>query len=354
MRMTGLTGIGCVAALLAGTAGAAEPAPKERMTPGKRVAEANGTPPPELATPNYRTSEITGIGYDTQWERLDPSNVIKVGDTFHVWYTRARARANLYTGTVYHASSADGRDWTEHGQAIGPGPADAWDNFGVITPYMVVWQDRYYLYYTGCRQVPGEPWTVRGKNNKRHVGVAIADSPEGPWKKLPEPVLSPGEPGGWDDYLVDDTHIIVRDGRFWLYYKGYNWPTTWKHTRWGLAVAEGPTGPFVKHEGNPVLGSGHTVCVWPHRDGVAGLVDDAGPERFTIQYARDGIHFQRVCKLKHVDIGCAPCDPDAFSNTTNGRGISWGVTARRRNGLLYVLRFDVDLLAAPSTTPDRR
>jgi len=324
-------------------AGAAEPAPKERMPPDKTVAEANGTTPPELATPNYRTSEIAGIGYDTQSERCDPSNVIKVGDTFHVWYTRVKARTNLYTGTVYHASSTDGHDWTERGQAIGPGPAGTWDNFGVITPYLMVSRGQYYLYYTGSRQVTGEPWTVRGKNNKRHVGLAIADSPDGPWKKLSEPVLGPGESGEWDDYLVDDTHIIVRDGKYWLYYKGYNWPTTWKHTRWGLAVAEKPTGPFVKYEKNPVLGSGHCVCVWPHRDGVAALVDDSGPERFTIQYAKDGIHFQRICKLKHVDIGCAPYDPDAFSNNTNGRGISWGVTARRRNGLLHIARFDVDL-----------
>ena len=94
-----------------------------------------------------------------------------------------------------------------------------------------------------------------------------------------------------------------------------------------------------------MLGSGHTVCVWPHREGVAGLVDDSGPERFTVQYAGDGIHFQRMCRLDHVDIGCAPYAPDAFSDTTSGGGISWGVTARRRNGLLYILRFDVDLLA---------
>ncbi len=44
MRMIGLTGIGCVAALLAGAAGAAEAVPKELMAPNKRVAEATGLP----------------------------------------------------------------------------------------------------------------------------------------------------------------------------------------------------------------------------------------------------------------------------------------------------------------------
>ena len=43
MRTITLTGVGCVAAFvagMAGTAGAAEPVPKELMTPNKRVAEA--------------------------------------------------------------------------------------------------------------------------------------------------------------------------------------------------------------------------------------------------------------------------------------------------------------------------
>ena len=311
--------------------------------------------PPELTTPNYRVSEITGIGYDRQWGRCDPSNVIKVRDTYFVWYTRFKPGTNLYTGSVYYATSKDGRGWTERGEAIGKGPVAAWDNFGVITPYMVVHGGKYYLYYTGSKQLPGEPWKVRGPNNKRSIGLAIADDPRGPWKKLPQPVLRPGEEGEWDSYLVDDTHVIVRNGKYWLYFKGYNWPTTWKHTRWGLAIADSPTGPFTKHNTNPVLGSGHCVCVWPHREGVAALVDASGPERFTVQYAPDGIHFQQAAKLKHVDIGCAPYDPDAFTDATYGRGISWGVTARRKNGLLHIVRFDVDLLTPQtqaSSTPD--
>ncbi len=57
--------------------------------------------------------------------------------------------------------------------------------------------------------------------------------------------------------------------------------------------------------------------------------------------------FQRAAKLKHVDSGCAPYDPDAFTDITYGRGISWGVTARRKNGLLHIVRFDVDCLVPP-------
>ena len=47
--------------------------------------------PPELTTPNYRTREITGIGPQPGAQRQDPSNVIKVGDRYFVWYTRRKA-----------------------------------------------------------------------------------------------------------------------------------------------------------------------------------------------------------------------------------------------------------------------
>ena len=41
--------------------------------------------PPELKRPNYRISEITGIGHDSMNERQDPGNVIRVGGTYYVW-----------------------------------------------------------------------------------------------------------------------------------------------------------------------------------------------------------------------------------------------------------------------------
>ena len=45
-------------------------------------AEVTTKIPQELTTPNYRVSEISGIGVEAGVERQDPSNVIKVGDTF--------------------------------------------------------------------------------------------------------------------------------------------------------------------------------------------------------------------------------------------------------------------------------
>ena len=299
--------------------------------------------PLELSTPNYRTIQLEGIGYNPELERQDPSYVIKVDNTYYV-FTSTFKGGTPYTGDITYATSADGIHWKDRGVAITKGLADTWDNYGVLTPYIMAYQGKYYLYYTSSRKFPGEPWTIRGSNNGRHIGLAIADSPNGPWQKLTEPVLSPGKREEWDSYLVDDAHVIVREGQLWLYYKGGDKNVTGTTTQWGLAIANRPTGPFVKHKLNPLIG-GHTVCVWPHRDGVAALIDDAGSERYTVQWSPDGLHFQRAASIGYANTGCGPYDPDAHSDASYGRGITWGVAQERKGGRMYIVRFEVDCLA---------
>ena len=168
--------------------------------------------PQELTTPNYRVSEISGIGAEAGVERQDPSNVIRVGDTFYVWYTRRKSGVHPYASTLYFATSKDGRNWTEKGEALGKGAADAWDSFGVITPYVAVFDVKYYLYYTGTHAPDG--FRSRDPNGTlRHIGVAVADQPDGPWRRFADnPVLSPGQRGTWDELLVDDAHLIAAEG----------------------------------------------------------------------------------------------------------------------------------------------
>ncbi|MFW6107402.1 MAG: family 43 glycosylhydrolase [bacterium] len=308
------------------------------------LADAGGASrdvPPELTTPNYRVTQLEGIGFDPRLDRQDPSNVIKVGDAYYVWYTQRKAGTHPYASTIYYATSKDGLRWEDRGQALDKGREGAWDSFGVITPYMAVIEGKYYLFYTGTSAA--KPFRSRDPDGTlRHIGVAVADSPDGPWRKFGRnPVLSPTA-GAWDSLIVDDTHLLAREGKCMLYYKGGHGTIRPDQTQWGLAMAEKPTGPYVKSPRNPLLG-GHTVCVWPHRTGIAALVDNAGPERFTVQWSPDGIHFQRAAKLKRVHTGCGPYDPDVHSSATYGRGIAWGVAQERRKGRLYIVRFDVDL-----------
>jgi len=300
--------------------------------------------PPELTRPNYRIRALSGIGPQAGVERQDPSNVIRVGDLYYVWYTRRAAGVHPYASTVYYATSTDGLDWTEHGEAMGRGTPGSWDSFGVITPYVAVVGGKYYLLYTGTPD--DKPWRSRDPGGTlRHVGIAIADGPGGPWRRFEgNPVLSP-DAGAWDSLIVDDAHVILRDGKCWMYYKGGHGTIRPDQTQWSLAVADEPTGPYVKSKHNPLIG-GHTVCVWPHREGIAALVDHAGPQRHTVQWSPDGLHFHRAASIERVHTGCGPYDPDAFAESGWGRGITWGVAQHREPGKpLHIIRFEVDLTA---------
>ena len=152
----------------------------------------------------FRVSDLQGdFQYEESVIRRDPSAVIQVGDTFYTWYTKGEGEiAGFGTGDpskkvfpwdlteVWYATSKDGWVWHEQGLAVGRGPDGAYDDRAVFTPEIFVHEGTYYLVY----QTVKAPYVVRVKNA---VGMAVADSPDGPWEKLPEPILYPADNGKW-------------------------------------------------------------------------------------------------------------------------------------------------------------
>lgn len=65
------------------------------------------------------------------------------------------------------------------------------------------------MYYTGS-----------GEEGQSGIGRATADSPEGPWQREPEPILSDGPPGSWDDELILADQIVATEDGFLMYYSG--------------------------------------------------------------------------------------------------------------------------------------
>lgn len=95
----------------------------------------------------------------------------------------------------------------------------------------------------------------------------------GRWVKRGEPVLGLGDPGSWDDQMVDCPCVVsAGQGRYLLYYTGHGTRT---HS-WAIGCAES-TDLFnwTKHELNPVLNSGPPGA-WDQRvDGAAVFRHDS-------------------------------------------------------------------------------
>jgi len=238
--------------------------------------------------------------------------------------------------------SRDGRTWQEQGEALPRGPRGAFDEHAVFTPSILIADGTYYLFYTA---VP-EPFNNNAggpAGTRTAIGLASAPSPTGPWMRASEePVLRPSDdPKDFDSMRVDDSCLIVRGGQYWMYYKGRQMSRTPGETQMGLAIADAPAGPYVKHTQNPVLDSGHEVCVWPHGTGVACMCCDVGPEGNTLLYSEDGVQFRVIADTVPPQAP-GPFRADAFVDG-EGPGLSWGVSMKRDRARPYLVRFDCDL-----------
>ena len=147
--------------------------------------------------------------------RRDPSDIIKVGDVYYIWYTKGKLRHG-YDATIWYATSPDGHTWTEKGEALVRGSVGRWDEQSVFTPSILVAEGKYWLYFTAVPKPFDEASTKSG------IGMAVSDSPDGPWKKLAvNPILlTSDDPDKFDSMRVDDACLVVSDGKYWMYYKG--------------------------------------------------------------------------------------------------------------------------------------
>lgn len=270
----------------------------------------------------------TGLPHEKGITRRDPSDVIKAGNIYYLWYTKITlddpGYPSGYHGTIWYATSNDGKNWKEQGQALDRGKGEVWDGYAVFTPNILVADGQYFLFYTGVApdfsNYPHNGYN-EGPATPTAIGVAIAASPEGPWERIMDnPVLKPGNPGNWDDWRVDDACLLKRDDQYWLYYKGRQDFRKKGGTPMGLARANSPTGPYVRCDKNPLIGPGHEVLVWPHAEGVAALVGSKN-----VYYSPDGIHFEKQVTLDRGVGAPGAFRPDAFTDTECGHGITWGV-----------------------------
>ncbi len=335
------------------------PQPRESQMPDQRLSAASERlvcldSKNELYT-RFRYSPITGLGYEPGVGRRDPSSIVKVDGLYYVWYTHCTDPLSSWLNAdIWYATSPDGVEWTKRGPAVERGPNGAWDDYSVFTCNILVAEGKYYLCYQ-AETVDGYGVNV--------VGMAKADSPDGPWTKLTDPILrttrdgkwepDPNRPqrrrtiekGSWDSAAVHDPGIIPRWGKYWLYYKGHGiGDAMFADSRWGVAVADRPEGPYVKSPLNPVTNSGHEVWVWPWKNGIAAIVDWAGPEKGTVQYSEDGVDFHVMAALEDVPPAGGAYIPDKFDDPENGQGFTWGLAHYGRSDWNFLVRFDCDLM----------
>ncbi len=212
---------------------------------------------------------------------------------FHLFYSRwprsDRHLAWVVSSEIAHAVADNPLGPYRHVDVVMPRRgAQFWDGLCTHNPTVHRIGGKFYLYYMGNTGngvvVMGDlNWTHR--NNQR-IGVAVADSPDGPWTRFDEPLIdvSP-DPDAPDALLTSNPSVAVRaDGTVLMVYKAvaqkapppFGGPVV--HL---TATSDSPTGPFTKQL-KPIFvkGDAHFAAedpfVWRDKGGYRAIVKDMG------------------------------------------------------------------------------
>lgn len=317
----------------------------------------------------FSYGEVTGLAQEDNINRRDPSAVIKVDDTYYTWYTYNEG-PHVGFGTndleakvwpwdlsdIWYATSKDGTNWEEQGVAVTRGERGDYDDRSVFTPEILAHKGHYYLVYQAVKH----PYLRRSFNS---VAMAHAESPDGPWTKLDSPILEPSKNGEWegdsdnrflvkkkggfDSHKVHDPVLFYFNDQFYLYYKGEPMGEEMfmggRETKWGLATAKSPFGPYERSPYNPITNSGHETILWPYKEGMVAMLTTDGPEKHTVQFAKDGINFEIMSYIKNAPEAPGPYRPDTISQDDPLEGINWGLFHHVHDGWNYIARFDINL-----------
>lgn len=139
-----------------------------------------------------------------------------------------------------------------------------WDGMTTHNPTVIHKEGKYYLYYMGTTGTPNlkrptstqhdDWWEYR--NNQR-IGVAVAEKPEGPWKRFNKPVLDVSDdPKAYDGLMTSNPAVTFNDdGKVIMTYKAVEKEParlSGGRVRFMVAFSDSPTGPFVK-ESEPIF-----------------------------------------------------------------------------------------------------
>lgn len=194
-----------------------------------------------------------------------------------------------------------------------------WDGVCTHNPAAIVYKGKYYLYYmgtTGTKEVK-MPASMKDDNwweyrNNQRIGVAVADNPEGEWKRFDKPVLdvSP-DSTAFDALLVNNPAITVdKKGRAILVYKAVCKNSTLRggKVRFGVAFAPSLLGPYKKsdktifevNDGGKNKMVAEDPFIWSYKDSIYAITRDvvglfAGPESaLALLKSKDGLTWEKT------------------------------------------------------------
>ena len=197
---------------------------------------------------------------------------------YHLFYSRwPRKLGHLAWVTHCEIAHAVGESplgpWKHSDVALSSRGTNYWDGSCTHNPNITRIGGKYCLFYVGNY---GDRAPQKGLNyqhrNRQRVGVAIADSPNGPWKRFDQPIVTiSDDQSAFDSLCVTNPSGCERpDGGVLLIYKAVASKIGGGKVRYGAALADKPEGPYTKKAGRifeldgPAAGKHHMLAEDPY------------------------------------------------------------------------------------------
>ncbi len=182
---------------------------------------------------------------------------------YHMFYSRWKKRlgwAWVTNSEIAHAvSKTPFGPFKFKDVALPARGSEYWDGLCTHNPTVHYFEGKYYLYYmgnTGDGKVTSSPGNQElnpiHRNNQR-IGVAVSDSPNGPWERFNSPLIDVGSNDNALDALMVSNPTITKhhNGEYLMIYKAVGKK---KSGIWGgpvvhlVATSHHPSGPFKKYD----------------------------------------------------------------------------------------------------------
>ena len=126
-----------------------------------------------------------------------------------------------------------------------------WDADVTHNPNVFLHAGKYYLFHMGNH---GDGKSYPTHRNNQRIGLAIAEHPAGPWKRMDDPIVDiTDDKTSFDSLCVTNPAACIRpDGGVLLLYKAVRYVRDKEmggEVRYGVALADRPDGPYVKTPG---------------------------------------------------------------------------------------------------------
>ena len=180
----------------------------------------------------------------------------------HVYYSTWKDGGSwLYDSEIAHAVADHPEGpYTKMGVILS-GREGKWDRHTIHNPSVYKIDGKYVLLYIGNDTTKIDRWRNNGavSENGQCVGMAIADSPYGPWKRFDQPVIahSADSLNAWDSYCaVNPTMLKHPNGEYWIYYRSWDRHND-NRRKTGLAIAKNLEGPYKKYGNKALIDHAH-------------------------------------------------------------------------------------------------